>query len=164
MPSDSMKCIQAQLYYCVKRGLIANLHWVEENKAMLATKSKKEEKVELLERAERISHVIVESGVPQTAIARACKVRPQAVFGWKTTGKIENQNLKVLAQMTGYNFMYLLDGEGPKKPGEGKVSEDHGEYNVGLKSSELIGCIQSGKISEDTVVSMWPLIEKLMEK
>lgn len=129
---------------------------------MLDHEKKTIEKQHQLERAKRISDAVDESGVKQTEIAKSCNVSSQAVFGWKTKGTIDKANLKVLARMTGYNFIYLMDGSGPEKPGMSGVKEDQAIYSTGPKGEELIRHIQSGRVSEATVVAMWPMIKKLM--
>jgi hypothetical protein len=47
-----------------------------------------------------IRQAISESGVLGREIARLCEVKPQAVSNWKTTGRIEKQNLEKLAGIT----------------------------------------------------------------
>jgi SOS-response transcriptional repressor LexA len=52
-------------------------------------------------------------GPSQTEVATFCGVTNQAVSGWKTTGKIGNRSLRLLAAATGTNPAWLLTGVGP---------------------------------------------------
>ncbi|HEY8024349.1 MAG TPA: hypothetical protein VIF60_07280 [Burkholderiaceae bacterium] len=47
-----------------------------------------------------IRQAIGESGLLGREIAGLCEVKPQAVSNWKTTGRIEKQNLEKLAAIT----------------------------------------------------------------
>lgn len=53
-------------------------------------------------------------GPSQKHVATFCGVTDQAVNGWKTTGKIGNTSLRLLAAATGVNPAWLLTGAGPE--------------------------------------------------
>ena len=48
-----------------------------------------------------------------TALAKACDVTPQAVHGWRTTGRVHKRHLQKIAEMTGKSVEYFLEIEEP---------------------------------------------------
>ncbi len=50
--------------------------------------------------------------VTSAALASACKVSPQAVNGWRTTGRVAKKHLTKIAELTGRPLEYFL-GENP---------------------------------------------------
>lgn len=58
------------------------------------------------ERAERIKPAL--QGVNQASLAAACGVTPQAVNGWKKTGRIDKRHLQTIARFTGRPVEYFL--------------------------------------------------------
>lgn len=60
--------------------------------------------------ARRISQAIDESRLTAAQIAEACGVTPQAVNGWKKTGRIGKGHLPKLAELTGKSLKWLIDG------------------------------------------------------
>lgn len=47
-------------------------------------------------------------------IARKCHITDQAITGWLKTGNISTDNLLIVANMTGYNWEWLITGKGQK--------------------------------------------------
>jgi len=85
----------------------------------------------------RVKEAIEDSPPTQTAIANYCDVTVQSVGGWKRTGQISKDNLKKLSEISGYRYLYLLNGEGPKtfdssdeNRKEMQVSETSVEYSL----------------------------------
>jgi len=58
----------------------------------------------------RIAQAIDQSGKTSAEIAAACGVTPQAVNGWKKTGRIGKGQLPVLAELTGKSVEWLIGG------------------------------------------------------
>jgi transcriptional regulator with XRE-family HTH domain len=54
-----------------------------------------------------IVRAIKGSGLMGKQIAEMCGVKPQAVSSWKTTGRIDKQNLEKLARLTGKPLEYF---------------------------------------------------------
>lgn len=69
----------------------------------------------LKERAKRISICIRSSGIKQNVIARFCNVTTQSVGGWKRTGRIDQENLFKLAEITRTRYLWLRDGSGDQE-------------------------------------------------
>jgi len=85
----------------------------------------------------RLKEAIENSPPTQSAIADFCEVTVQSVGGWKKTGRISKDNLKKVSQITGYRYLWLLEGVGPKTFSEAKenlneieVAEKAGEYTL----------------------------------
>jgi len=49
-------------------------------------------------------------------VARACTVSPQAVNGWKSTGRISKDNLPKVAEITGTTLEWRMDGNPESEP------------------------------------------------
>lgn len=60
--------------------------------------------------AARITQAIEQSGKTAAQIAQACGVTPQAVNGWKKTGRIGKGQLPALAELTGKSVQWLING------------------------------------------------------
>lgn len=73
-----------------------------------------------------------EPKVTSVAMAEACGVTPQAVNGWRKTGRIHKRHLKTAARLTGRPLEYFLDAEpsGARQSGA--------TYAVGLAAKEEI--------------------------
>lgn len=54
-----------------------------------------------------IARAMEDSGLLGKRIAELCGVRPQAVSNWKSTGRIDKQNLEKLARLTGKPLNYF---------------------------------------------------------
>ncbi|MDY7807576.1 helix-turn-helix transcriptional regulator [Burkholderia stagnalis] len=60
------------------------------------------------EMARRITQALDELPLPLAEVAAACGVSPQAVNGWKRTGRIGKDQLPKLAQLTGRPLSWWL--------------------------------------------------------
>lgn len=63
----------------------------------------------------RLKEAIETSSATQGTIAEHCNVSRQSVTNWKTTGQISVENLRKLSEVTGYRYVWLKQGTGPKK-------------------------------------------------
>jgi transcriptional regulator with XRE-family HTH domain len=80
---------------------------IESNDLMTRMKSTND----TTELARRVKQAIDDSGMTSAQIAAACGVSPQAVNGWKKTGRIGKEQLPKLAQLTGRPLDWWLSGE-----------------------------------------------------
>ena len=90
---------------------------------------------------QRLTECIVDGPVSQTVIADYCGVTKQSVGGWKRNGYISKENLMKLSEITGYRYLWLKNGTGPKlidDPDKNamdyRVEESQGEYMAGSGS------------------------------
>lgn len=58
--------------------------------------------------AKKIADAIEASGMKAREVADRCEVTPQAVNGWKTTGRIKKEMLSVLAGVLGVPLEYFI--------------------------------------------------------
>jgi len=100
----------------------------------------------------RLKIAIEKSPPSQTAIAEFCDVTVQSVGGWKKTGRISTDNLKKLSQITGYRYLWLLNGEPPETfttPTQNlieiQISEHTDEYNLSEESPAATRLVESLK-------------------
>lgn len=100
----------------------------------------------------RLKEAIEESPPSQTAIAEYCDVTVQSVGGWKKSGQISKDNLKKLSEISGYSYLWLSDGVGPKRfvdPAENLkamlVKEERGLYGLGEMSGNAERLVESLK-------------------
>jgi transcriptional regulator with XRE-family HTH domain len=80
-----------------------------------------------------IARAIEGSGLKGKRIAELCGVKPQAVSNWKTTGRIDKQNLEKLARLTGQPLEYfstLRPEERPVRSGTMLARESAARYAV----------------------------------
>lgn len=63
----------------------------------------------------RLKEAIEESPSSQGTIAEHVGVSRQSVTNWKTTGQISIENLKKLSEVTGFRYVWLKEGTGPKR-------------------------------------------------
>lgn len=77
-----------------------------DNQAMLATDGEK--------LGERLRLLIEASPYNAREIARACKITPEAVYGWFKTGRIAKKHLPIVAEMVGTSIEGLLGDGAPK--------------------------------------------------
>ena len=73
-------------------------------------------------RARRIAEAIENGPLSMSEIADKLDVARTSVLNWKRRGSINLDNLKGLAQLTGYRFWWLAFGEGPKNASEDAAS------------------------------------------
>lgn len=71
------------------------------DKAMLSTSSRL---------AQKLTQVMQEQRISGSAIAVRCGVSKQAVYGWKTTGRMDKKYLPALAELTGKPLEWWLEG------------------------------------------------------
>lgn len=90
---------------------------------------------------QRLKECIEDGPVSQTAIAEYCGVTKQSVGGWKREGRISKENLFKLSEVTGYRYLWLKEGEGPKLVSdpeknihEYRVEEETSGYQTGTGS------------------------------
>jgi transcriptional regulator with XRE-family HTH domain len=89
----------------------------------------------------RLIECIDEGPVSQVAIADYCGVSKQSVGNWKRRGYISSENLLKLSEVTGYRFLWLKNGDLPKKfddpdenASEYRVEEGQAGYQAGTGS------------------------------
>lgn len=68
------------------------------------------------EMGRRIKRAMDEAEPPVSGsdLAAACKVSPQAVSGWRRTGRVQKRHLPTIARMTGKSVEYFLSDSVPK--------------------------------------------------
>ena len=76
-------------------------------------------------RAERLREAIEEGPLRAFEIAESLHASRTSVLNWKKRGAINVDNLRGLADITGYRFWWLAFGEGPKKIGDEKQGGQH---------------------------------------
>lgn len=64
-----------------------------------------------LKRGARISAAIESAGFSQRQVAALVGVAPQSITKWIKTGNIQIENLVQLADITGVNLRYLIEGD-----------------------------------------------------
>jgi hypothetical protein len=118
----------------------------QENQAMLDAE-------ELARRFKRAMDVASPT-VRDAELARACGVEPQAITGWRKTGRIAKRHLAVIAEITGCGIDYLLGiTDQPKKllphPDDeasalGEISTSFPDRASGDRHSAVGGILTSG--------------------
>lgn len=76
-------------------------------------------------RAERLREAIEEGPLRAFEIAERLNASRTSVLNWKKRGAINVDNLRGLADITGYRFWWLAFGEGPKKIGDDTAGGQH---------------------------------------
>lgn len=76
-------------------------------------------------RAERLREAIEEGPLKAFEIADKLHSSRTSVLNWKKRGAINVDNLRGLADVTGYRFWWLAFGEGPKKIGDESGGGNH---------------------------------------
>lgn len=74
----------------------------------------------------RLNEAIKDGDAKQVRIAEYCDVSEQAVARWKRTGQISKDNLFSLSEISGYRYLWIKDGELPKRIAS--VSDNRGQY------------------------------------
>ena len=80
-----------------------------------------------------IARAMEDSGLMGKRIAELCGVKPQAVSNWKTTGRIDKQNLEKLARLTGQSlefFSTLPPEDRPSRRSTMQARESVARYEV----------------------------------
>ncbi len=126
----------------------------------------------------RLKKAIEESPPSQTEIANYCEVTVQSVGGWKRTGQISKENLRKLSEITGYRYVWLLDGDGPEQitsreenRREMGVFEDYLEYNLSKESPNterllkaLRFALANKRLSDDSIGALADFVNTLVTK
>lgn len=106
-------------------------------------------------RAERLTEAIETGPLKAYEIASLLSASRTSVLNWKKRGAITIDNLRGLADITGYRFWWLAFGEGPKQTADdphpnqhvitsdhlAKISDDHAALVEVLKQSSLAGVL-----------------------
>lgn len=96
-------------------------------------------------RAKRVREAIESGPLAMSEIADTLGVARTSVLNWKRKGSINLDNLKGLAELTGYRFWWLAFGEGPKTYAEADDSPSQSILADTAKASpehaRLIECI-----------------------
>jgi transcriptional regulator with XRE-family HTH domain len=71
--------------------------------------------LESKELGRRIKKALEDAGVTGADLAAACRVSPQAVSGWKRTGRVHKSHIPILANLTGKSVEYFLSENVPAK-------------------------------------------------
>lgn len=69
--------------------------------------------------------------VTSAALAKECGVTPQAVNGWRTTGRVAKRHLATVAKLTGKPLEYFLGDT------NGAIAASHG-LKLGIEEAEAI--------------------------
>lgn len=69
-------------------------------------------------RASRLKEAVESGPLNMNEIAERLGVARTSVLNWKRRGSINLDNLRGIAELTGYRFWWLAFGEGPKKSDE----------------------------------------------
>lgn len=126
----------------------------------------------------RLKKAIEDSPPSQTAIANYCEVTVQSVGGWKRTGQISKDNLRKLSEITGYRYLWLLDGSGPERVTsreenrrEMGVFEDCLEYNLSKDSPNterllkaLRFALANKRLSDQAIGALADFVNSLVTK
>lgn len=74
--------------------------------------------------ARRVGYAMEKSGVSRGDIQEATKRGYEQVGRWlRASHRIPLENLRVIADLTGFSFTWLDTGEGPQRPGEAPSDE-----------------------------------------
>lgn len=96
-------------------------------------------------RAKRVREAIELGPLAMSEIADTLGVARTSVLNWKRRGSINLDNLKGLAELTGYRFWWLAFGEGPKTYSDTGSTPEHTPISDISKASpehaRLIECI-----------------------
>lgn len=118
--------------------------------------------------AARITEAIEHGPAKQVRIAEYCDVAIQSVGAWKRSGQITRENLRKLSEITGYRYIWLKTGEGPKlfsdsnkNREEYEINEEQGPYGAarGVVQSPsmqdlmdtLTHALANGALTEDSL-------------
>ncbi|QWV15149.1 hypothetical protein [Marinobacter adhaerens] len=74
----------------------------------------------------RLNEAIKDGDAKQVRIAEFCDVSEQAVARWKRTGQISKENLIALSEISGYRYLWIKDGQEPKRISS--VSQNRSDY------------------------------------
>ncbi|GAA3555965.1 helix-turn-helix domain-containing protein [Marinobacter xestospongiae] len=96
-------------------------------------------------RAVRVREAIESGPLAMSEIADTLGIARTSVLNWKRKGSINLDNLKGLAELTGYRFWWLAFGEGPKTYADAEEAPQHSQLTdvakVSPEHARLIECI-----------------------
>lgn len=95
-------------------------------------------------RAGRLKEAVENGPLNMNEIAERLGVARTSVLNWKRRGSINLDNLRGIADLTGYRFWWLAFGEGPKKSEEPDSAIESPLMEIAKFSSEhaqLVACI-----------------------
>lgn len=119
-------------------------------------------------RAERLREAIEEGPLRAYEIADRLHASRTSVLNWKKRGAINVDNLRGLADITGFRFWWLAFGEGPKKigdeqPGGQHVINSDNTAKISNEHARLIDVLnqasQSGILNESMARSLADLLQ-----
>lgn len=87
---------------------------VVQNQAMIY-KTDDKQKGNNVALAQKIAEAIKASGMKAREVAEKCEVTPQAVNGWKTTGRISKEMLSVFADVVGFPLEHFIPSTSPPR-------------------------------------------------
>lgn len=95
-------------------------------------------------RASRLKEAVENGPLNMNEIAERLGVARTSVLNWKRRGSINLDNLRGIAELTGYRFWWLAFGEGPKKADERDVERENPLVDIAKASPEharLLACM-----------------------
>ncbi|MCK7547171.1 helix-turn-helix domain containing protein [Marinobacter koreensis] len=123
-------------------------------------------------RAERLREAIEEGPLRAFEIAERLHASRTSVLNWKKRGAINVDNLRGLADITGYRFWWLAFGEGPKKIGDEKPGGQHiiqsdNTARLSPEHAHLIDVLnqasQSGLLNETMARSLASFLQEMIK-
>lgn len=126
---------------------------------------------------ERLREAIEQSPPSQTAIAKFCDVTVQSVGGWKRSGQITKENLRKVSEISGYRYLWILEGEGHKlytsqsenrkEMGIGEQGIEYSLYRQSPAAEKLIKSVRyalaNDKLSDGSIERLADFINALVE-
>ena len=94
-------------------------------------------------RATRLKESVENDPLNMNEIAERLGVARTSVLNWKRRGSINLDNLRGIAELTGYRFWWLAFGEGPKKSDEPDAELDSPLMEIAKHSPEHARLIAS---------------------
>jgi transcriptional regulator with XRE-family HTH domain len=87
-------------------------------------------------RANRLKEAVENGPLNMNEIAERLGVARTSVLNWKRRGSINLDNLRGIAELTGYRFWWLAFGEGPKKSEDPDSEDDSPLMEIARQSPE----------------------------
>jgi hypothetical protein len=103
--AEIKQCFSTKVKHCLRAATPSD------NQAMLDAK----------EIGRRITKAMDEAEVAGAALAEACGVTPQAISGWRSTGRFHKKHLPTIATLTGKPMEYFVSEAVPEKKTNGAV-------------------------------------------
>jgi len=109
--------------------------------------------------AARLAELFEEPGVAIVTIAQQCEVSVNAVYGWRTTGRVAKSHLVVIARLCFVNLEWLLTGTGQKR-GTALTTEDSPRWpTAGERLATLFD-----SMDPDDQRAAWPWLVRMLAK